>query len=71
MHEIQFPNFLRLFHPSSDQAVKRREAENVAANAADEKAFLQRRMEDAEERSRELYAERLVYKQAVPLRHHE
>ncbi|CAM9172713.1 unnamed protein product [Ectocarpus fasciculatus] len=44
----------------SREAVKRREAEKEAANAADEKVFLQRRVEDAEERSRELYAERHV-----------
>ncbi|CAM9153012.1 unnamed protein product, partial [Ectocarpus sp. 8 AP-2014] len=44
----------------SREAAKRRDVEKVAANAAEEKALLQRRVEDAEERSRELYAERHV-----------
>ncbi|CAN0529741.1 unnamed protein product, partial [Ectocarpus sp. 12 AP-2014] len=44
----------------SREAVKRRDVEKVAADAAEEKALLQRRVEDAEERSRELYAERHV-----------
>ncbi|CAM9632649.1 unnamed protein product [Ectocarpus sp. 6 AP-2014] len=44
----------------SREAVKRRDMEKVAANAAEEKALLHRRVEDAEERSRELYAERHV-----------
>ncbi|CBJ26670.1 expressed unknown protein [Ectocarpus siliculosus] len=44
----------------SREAVKRRDVEKVAANAAEEKALLQRRVEDAAERSRELYAERHV-----------
>ncbi|CAM9185733.1 unnamed protein product [Ectocarpus sp. 4 AP-2014] len=44
----------------SREAVKRRDVEKVAANAAEEKTVLQRRVEDAEERSRELCAERHV-----------
>lgn len=63
--EFQNPHVLRLFLPSFGQAVKRREADKVAANVAEEKAFLQRRVDDAEERSRDLYAERLDYQQVT------